>query len=168
MPAIRPRRRGVGASIKPRHYNRGVGRPAMPVASFEEQPAEYSQTEYDSEGYGAMGLDQGDGAFGRNVIPANSQVNITVKPRRPIQIEEWRFPSTVIGLLIDDIAIGGTPVFANPGMPIELMSEASQLVQAHDQPTVTPSTGVTFTVRNPTGADLIFEGAGFGQVLRRG
>lgn len=167
MASIRPRR-GVGASIRPRHYNRGVGRPAVPVESYPETPAEYSQTNYDSEGWGSMGFDQGDGQFGVNLIPANTEVQVTVKPRRPIQIEEWRFPSTVIGLLITDIAIGATPSFANGGTPIEVFSEASRMVQADDQPTVDPTTGVTFTVRNPTNVDKFFVGCGVGQVLRRG
>lgn len=161
MVQIRQRRRGVGVSIKPRHYNRGVGRPAVAVDRVEEEPAEYGPTEYDGENYGPMGLDI------TSIAPNTTQTVGPIRPNRPIQIEEWRFPSTNIGLLVDEINIGGTPMFARGGVPIELYSEASEIAQGNN-PTVTPDTGVTFTVTNPTGAAIDFSGAGWGQVLRRG
>lgn len=133
----------------------------MAVPQLGEAPIEYSNTEYTSGGNSYFG-------FGQSVIPANSRAVLQFNPIRPFEPMEMRCPSTVIGLLIEQINIQGVQFFANKagfGVPIEMYSEVS-LLKGLEAATINPDTGVEITIFNPTAGDLIFSGCFRGTQVR--
>lgn len=146
----------VGAPhVNPRY----VGAPAVAQAS-SMAPVTYSDNAYAVGDVTWMGL----GAT--TIVAASQGTKVTVKPPRPQTPQQIYCPSTVQGLLILSIAIQGTNIFnGEDGVPIELLSEVSQVPQLL-YPTIDPSSGIVFTVANPTGGDLTFSGAIYGTQVR--
>lgn len=134
---------------------RRVGAPAQLVQSFVQEPVDYSEEQYSSGGNSYMGL-------GRFLVPAaGNVVNYTVKPNRPINPFEFRFPSTVVGIMIEGVSMLGLNFLANEigqGMPIELFSEVAR-IKGFDARTINPETGITFALSTYTGVDKYFMGA---------
>lgn len=158
---------GVGGpQINPYGANRGlrVGAPAMEMQSNPQQPVTFQPQGYVAGGNNYMGL-------GQTIIPANTlSVPLNRKPIRSFQAIEMRFPSTVVGLMIDQFAIQGVQFFANApgqGVPIELWSEVSRML-GFNAVTIQPETGCDFTISNPTGAPLVFQGCLWGTQLMIG
>jgi len=139
-----------GARVAP--YRTGI--PAV-MANPQQAPIEYGPEQYRSGGNSFLGL-------GRTVIPAGSPgTTVNIRPVRPFNPLEMRFPSTVVGLMIHALDIQGVNFFANQpglGLPIELLSEVATF-KGMDLTTIQPETGITFTVGNPGATDLIFMGA---------
>lgn len=160
------RQAGVsGPNIHGTGTSRGrVGEPAVKVqAGVDEGEVPYSEQEYFSGGDTYFGL-------GRTNIPAGTVVPVKKNPIRPFKPLEFRSISAVQGLVIVQIDIRGTQFFANngdiaDGMPIELFSEVSYM-EGLLWNTIHTDTGVTISVGNPTGGDLIFA-AGFQGVQLR-
>lgn len=153
---VRPRYVG-GAEVRPRY----VGAPAVAMAAVPEAPIEYSGLQYTAGDISLFGM-------GATTIPANDQVTTDpLTPQRPITPQRLGLPSTVQGLLINVASIGGINLFASAlGIPVEMFSEVSTFPQIM-WPTVEPSTGIVWTVTNPTGSDLQFMPTFYGTQVRR-
>lgn len=144
-----------------------VGNPAhmVPAETPGGNPQEYSSEVYRNSGDSYFGL-------GAVNIPAGSTgTTFNVQPIRPFLPLEFRVKSTVTGLLIVQVDIEGTLFFANKsepgnGMAVELLSEVATL-GGIEWETINPSTGVSFTIANPTGTDLTFASAFQGIFLRK-
>ena len=155
--------RYVGAtSVQPMYP--GSGRVGVPAA-FDPAGAPQQGVSYSPQQYVA-----GDVTFfgiGRTTIPAGSTgTTFNVKPPRPMSPQMFICKSNVQNLLVVAISIAGTNILnGQTGVPIELFSEVSQAPQIL-YPSIDPSTGVDFTVANPTGGDLIFSGAFYGTQVR--
>ncbi len=148
---------GVGdPNIQPRY----VGEPLQQVDTHGN-PIQYSQQQYVDGNVTWFGL-------GTTVIPAGSNGTIVdKKPLRPMTPQSFRIPSTSQGLLVSQISIAGTNIFAGTeGTPQEFFSEVSTAPQLVF-PTIDTSTGVQVTMINPTGADITFKGGFYGTALRR-
>lgn len=155
--AIQPRM--VGAyDIQPRM----IGAPVQEVPSLNpmEQAVNYSPAAYLAGELSYLG-------FGATTIPAGAVVTVPITTQRPFKPQHMRNPSTVFGLLIQQVGLEGTNTFANvAGVPIELFSEVATAQQI-EWPTIDPSTGIQFVVFNPTAGALVFSGAFYGTMLRR-
>ncbi len=141
----------------------GVGLPieqtAVPMAGGV--PVEVSPTQYVAANVSYMGL--GDTLL----TPLVSNFDITLRPLRPIRPQKIGFPSNVQDILINQITIGGTTVFANnDGIPIEMLSEVSIFPQIA-YPTIDPATGVVFQVTNLLNVNQQLRGMVYGTVARR-
>jgi hypothetical protein len=148
-----------GTSIRP--YR--VGAPVVDMGQgLGVQPVEYGAQQFSAGGNSYFGL-------GTTVVAAGAVgQSIQRNPIRPFEPLELRCPSTVIGLLIDQIVIQGIQFFANragQGVPIELFSEVSRLL-GFEMATIQPDTGIEFIVSNPTGAPLNFSGGLRGTQVR--
>jgi hypothetical protein len=139
---------------------RYVGSPAMMVPSLGEAPIDYSPEAYNAGNLSFFGL-------GSTVIPAGSTgTQVEKKPVRPIHPQKLFNPSTIVGLLIVSVSIGGTNLFAGAeGVPIEIFSEVSTS-KPLDWITITPSVGIVFVIANPTGVNLNFQGGIYGTSVR--
>lgn len=146
----------VGATVQP-HY---VGAPAARVPNAQGSPIQYSGTEYLAGDVTFIG-------FGQTVVLAGAvNAQITINVLRPFTPQKMFCPSTIVGLLVNNVAFQGTNIFANNlGVPIEQFSEVSTFPQIV-WPTIDPATGVVFTVSNPTGGNLNFEGGMYGTDVR--
>lgn len=153
---IRPYRVGA-TTVRPQY----VGAPVQQVAAFDERPVQYSQAAYVDGNLTFFGL-------GRTVIPAGTSLTLPkLTPSRPISPQKMLCPSTVTGLLLSSISIGGTNLLAGDGgVPIELFSEVATTPPI-DWITIDPAVGIVFTIGNPTGSDLIFTGALYGTAVRQ-
>lgn len=161
---VRPRYPGVGASVRPTYLRSGLGAPAERVGEMaDETTIQYSDNEYNSGGVTYLPL-------GTTIIAAGA-ANVLIGPLRPYRDfapQKFVLPSTVIGLLLNEINIEGLNLLAsNLGMPVEAFSEVSILPQIIF-PTILPATGVSFVVSNPTGNPLEFSPAFYGTDIRRG
>lgn len=155
--ATQVRPRFVGATqVRPRF----IGAPANMVPDDNEMPIDYSQQAYKAGDVSYMGL-------GETIIAPLTQITLPAfRPNRPITPQKIGFKSTVIGLLINQISIGGVGLFASEnGVPVELLSEVSTFPQLL-WPTVDPSTGIVFQVTNPTAGALPLSGAIYGAQVR--
>lgn len=159
------RRMGLGTSVRPYRVGTSVrarvGAPALAVPQLGETPIEYAPTQYSSGGNSYFG-------FGQTVVPAGARSVLQFNPIRPFEPQELRCPSTVIGLLLEQINIQGVQFFANKagfGVPIEMFSEVSRL-KGLEAATINPDTGVEMTIFNPTGGDLVFSGCFRGTQVR--
>jgi hypothetical protein len=153
--------RYVGATQVSPFYPGRVGVPAQ----FDPAGAAQAGIQYSPQAYTA-----GDVTFfgiGRTTIPAGSTgTTFNVKPPRPCSPQMFICKSNVQNLLVLAISIAGTNILnGQTGVPIELFSEVSQAPQIL-YPSIDPSTGVDFTVSNPTGGDLVFSGAFYGTQVR--
>ena len=157
---VRAQQPGVGAALNVRRMQPGVGVPAQAQA-FHPGAVDYDQAAYPEGGLTWLG-------FGVTVVPAaavNQVVPITTQ--RPFTPQLLYLPSTVIGLIVTQVQLEGTNLFANTlGIPVELMSEVSNAPQIQ-WPTLDTSTGIQFLVSNPTGGNLNFEGGFWGTQVRR-
>jgi hypothetical protein len=130
------------------------------VPNLGEQPVEYSPDAYKAGNLSFFG-------FGSTVVVAGAtgQV-ITLNPVRPIHPQKLFCPSTIVGLLIVSVSIGGTNLFAGAGgVPIEIFSEVSTS-KPLDWITITPAVGIVFAIANPTGVNLNFQGGIYGTSVR--
>lgn len=164
-PSIRPRfpgqmmgydafgARGVGAPV----VNHGMNPRPVPPGSRE---VAYHDMEYVAGDVTYFGL-------GSTAIGAGATVDASLKPLRPIVPQKIIIPSTTSGLLLLQVSIGGTNIFANTqGVPVELFSEVSTAPQI-DFPTIDTAVGIDFLILNTTGAEIIFTGAVYGTAIRR-
>jgi hypothetical protein len=157
---------GVGdPNIHARHVGdpniapRYVGAPLQRVDAAGN-PIQYSEQEYLAGNVTWFGL-------GVANIGAGLTVTVDVKPQRPMTPQSFRMPSTTQGLLVSQISIAGTNIFAGQaGTPQEFFSEVSTAPQL-EFPTIDTSTGVQITVINPTAGLLVFSGGFYGTALRR-
>jgi hypothetical protein len=148
----------VGAmNVAPRY----VGAPAQAVQSQAQQPILYSPDAYTAGDVTWYGL-------GQTIIVAGAVAQpVFSAPIKPFVPQKLLCVSTVVGLLITAVDVGGTNLWASAlGVPIELFSEVSTAPQI-DWPTLDPANGITFTVANPTAANLVFSGAMYGTAIRR-
>lgn len=154
-PNIQPRYVG-DPNIQPRY----VGAPLQKVDQ-NGNPIQYSEQEFLAGNVTWFGL-------GATVIPANSTGTVVdIKPQRPITPQSFRIPSTTQGMLVGQVSIAGTNIFAGQaGTPQEFFSEVSTAPQL-EFPTIDTSTGVQITMLNPTAADIRFTGGFYGTALRR-
>lgn len=145
-----------GVAVNPRY----VGAPAQMVQSLGEQPVDYSPNSYHAGNLSFFG-------FGINVIPAGSTgTTVELNPVRPIHPQKLFCPSTVIGLQINSVSIGGTNMFAGAnGLPIEIFSEVSTS-KPLDWVTLDPAVGIVFVISNPTAVPLNFTGGIYGTSVR--
>lgn len=151
---IDPRR--LGASIQPRY----VGAPVEMAESLGETPVKISANEY-------MAAENTFFGIGQTTILAGA-VNQQVKfePDRPLAAIRFMMPSTVIGLLLNQVKINGTDLLPGSlGVPCEFFSEVSTAPNI-DWLTINTTPGVTFFVSNPTAGALIFQGAFYGTQAR--
>lgn len=144
------------ADVQPRF----VGAPAVATMAGAS-PVNYSGLTYTSGELSYFGM-------GSINIPANSVTTTDpLLPQRPITPQRLGCPSTIQGLLINAASIGGINLFASQlGIPIEMFSEVSTFPQM-DWPTLEPSTGISWTVTNPTSEDLAFKPTFYGTQVRR-
>ena len=144
---------GVGAPV----VNHGMHpRPVMPGA----REIAYHDMEYVAGDVTYFGL-------GSTAIGAGATVDAQLKPLRPIVPQKILIPSTTTGLLLLQVSIGGTNIFANTqGVPVELFSEVSTAPQI-DFPTIDTAVGIDFLILNTTGATIFFTGAIYGTAIRR-
>lgn len=157
---------GVGdPNIQPRYVGdpniqaRYVGAPLQRTDALGN-PIQYSDQEYLAGNVTWFGL-------GTAVIGAGATVTVEKKPQRPMTPQSFRMPSTTQGLLVSQISIAGTNIFAGQeGTPQEFFSEVSTAPQL-EFPTIDTSTGVQITLINPTGAAIVFSGGFYGTALRR-
>lgn len=153
-PNIAPRYVG-DPNIAPRY----VGAPLQRVDQAGN-PIHYSEQEYLAGNVTWFGL-------GVTAIGAGLSVIVDKKPQRPMTPQSFRMPSTTQGLLVSQISIAGTNIFAGQeGTPQEFFSEVSTAPQL-EFPTIDTSTGVQITIINPTGGTLNFSGGFYGTALRR-
>lgn len=155
-PRDRMRNMNVGARIKPRM----VGARAERVDSLDEPPVEYTGTEY-------IAGENTFFAIPPTTVAANSTIDIgPINPDRPIEVQRFIVPSTLIDLRINQFTISGTPLLPSTnGVNVVLFSEVSTAPNI-DWLTIQTSPGVTIRVTNPTGNPLTFEGAFYGTQLR--
>lgn len=154
-PNIQPRYVG-DPNIQPRY----VGAPLQKV-DVNGNPIQFSEQEFLAGNVTWFGL-------GATVVPAGSLGTVVdIKPQRPITPQSFRIPSTTQGMLVNQVSIAGTNIFAGQaGTPQEFFSEVSTAPQL-EFPTIDTSTGVQITMSNPTGADIRFTGGFYGTALRR-
>lgn len=153
-PNIQPRYVG-DPNIAPRY----VGAPLQRVDAAGN-PIQYSEQAYLAGNVTWFGL-------GATVIGAGLTVVVDKKPLRPMTPQSFRMPSTTQGLLVSQISVAGTNIFAGQeGTPQEFFSEVSTAPQL-EFPTIDTSTGVQITLINPTGAAITFTGGFYGTALRR-
>lgn len=144
-----------GLAVRPEN----VGAPVQAVPGLNESPVQYSPQAYVGGNLSFFG-------FGITPIGAGATVEVEVKPVRPIHPQKLFCPSTVVGLLINSLSIGGTNMFAGvTGVPIEIFSEVSTS-KPLDLITLTPAVGLVFTVFNPTAVVLNFTGGIYGTSVR--
>lgn len=143
-------------AVRPRY----VGAPAEMVPNLGEQPVEYSPDAYRAGNLSFFG-------FGSNNIPAGSTgTTVELNPVRPIHPQKLFMPSTIVGLLINSVSVGGTNMFAGSlGVPIEIFSEVSTS-KPLDWITLTPAVGIVFVISNPTAVALSFQGGIYGTSVR--
>lgn len=156
----------AGAAIQPQY----VGAPVQPVTQIVEQPVKIAPTEYVAadNSYFGIGFNPALTSAGGNLLAAGSlnQV-ITFLPNRPISPIRWLMPSTIFGLFLNQITIGGTPLLpTDNGIPVEFFSEVSTAPNI-DWITINTTPGVQFTVSNPSAGDLLFTGAFYGTQARQ-
>lgn len=160
--AVRPYYPGrVGEpSVRP-YYPGGVGLPVQAMQQTPAVPVEYSQVQYVAGDVTYLG-------FGSTSIPAGSTgTSVQVLPLRPFTPQKMGNPSTNLGLLVSQVQISGTNIFANnAGLPVELLSEVSTFPQIV-WPTLDTATGVTFVLLNPTAGAIPFQGGFYGTQVRR-
>jgi hypothetical protein len=142
-------------------YPGRVGLPAVEQAQAAQGQVAYSAPNYVAGDVTYLG-------FASTSIPAGSVgTTVSVQTQRPFTPQKMGCPSTVTGLLINQINISGTNLLANSlGIPIELFSEVSTFPQIL-WPTLDTAVGVDFVVQNPTGAALNFTGCFYGTQVRR-
>lgn len=163
-PSVRPRFPG-----QPQGYQFGAGGVGAPVVNHGMHPRPvmpgsreiaYHDMEYVAGDVTYFGL-------GSSTIGANALVEVTLRPLRPIVPQKILIPSTLTGLLLNQVSIGGTNIFANTqGVPIELFSEVSTAPQI-DFPTIDTAVGIDFLIQNTTNQELFFIGAIYGTAIRR-
>lgn len=148
----------IGSALNVQRQQIGLPAAAGQVNAGQVQ---YSQAAYDQGGLSWLG-------FGQTVIAAGAtNIVVPITTQRPFTPQLVYHPSTVIGLLINQVQLEGTNLFANVlGIPIELWSEVSNAPQIQ-WPTLDTSTGIQFVVSNPTGAPLNFSGGFWGTQVRR-
>lgn len=159
---------GQGTTVQPfsANYRTGVmvqpkvvGEPARMVPQVPQGTIDYSPEQFFVGDVTYLG-------FGRTSIPAGGQVTVEVRPQRPFKPQRIFCPSNVQNLLILNVEIQGTGIFANSlGVPIELFSEVSTTPQIR-WPTLQTATGAQFIVSNPTGGALFFSGMLYGSQVR--
>ena len=142
-------------NIQPRY----IGAPLERV-DHNGNPVKYSDQEYLAGNVTWFGL-------GSTAIAANTVFVVDKKPLRPMTPQSFRMPSTTQGLLVSQISVAGTNIFAGQeGTPQEFFSEVSTAPQL-EFPTIDTSTGVQITIINLTAGLLKFTGGFYGTALRR-
>lgn len=158
--AVQPQMIGAPLAVQPQYVSGPVNYVPQSPAAFG-RPIDVSPEAYVDGGLTYLG-------FGSTTIAAgatNIQVQITTD--RPFTPQHLRCPSTNFGLLINQVQLEGTNLFANQqGVPIELFSEVAT-AQQMPWPTLDTSTGIAFVVSNPTGAPIAFQGGFYGTQVRR-
>lgn len=168
---------GVGAalSVAPQYVS-------APVAVAPQYPWQHQQigapVQYSPQPTGQPAVDVSQAAYtdggltylgfgSTNIAAGATNVNVPIATDRPFTPQHLRNPSTNFGLLINQILLEGTNLFANQaGVPIELFSEVAT-AQQMPWPTLDTSTGITFVVSNPTGGIIAFQGGFYGTQVRR-
>jgi hypothetical protein len=144
----------------PQIYPQYIGAPVEMV----QAPPMGDTVQYSQQPYVAGNLTFA--GFGRTVILAGATQRVTVNVVKPITPQKILCPSTVTGLLVVSVSIGGTNLFCNElGVPIEVLSEVSTS-KPLNWLTIEPSVGAIFELSNPTVGDLEFKGAFYGTSLR--
>lgn len=164
----------IGANIQPNYVGNanmhGVGAPVQQVQQLQEAPVKIAPTQYVAadNSYFGIGFNPALTSAGGNVLAAGALNQIiTFLPDRPISPVRWLMPSTIFGLFINQIKIGGTTLLpSDNGIPVEFFSEVSTAPNI-DWITINTTPGVQFTVSNPSGADLLFTGAFYGTQARQ-
>lgn len=162
---------GVGAalSVEPQM----VGAPLMVQPQMVGAPVQYTEQrsfgnpiDVSPEAYVDGGLTYlGFGSL--NIAAGAVNTNVPITTERPFTPQHLRLPSTNFGLLINQVSLEGTNLFANSaGVPVELFSEVATVQQIR-WPTLDTSTGLTFVVSNPTGGIIPFQGGFYGTQVRR-
>ena len=119
-PNIQPRYVG-DPNIVPRYPGGHVGAPLTKVDQYGN-PIQYSEQEYLAGNVTWFGL--GIVACPAGSIAIHTSTVVDVKPQRPMTPQSFRMPSTTSGLLISQISIAGTNIFAGQaGTPQEFFSE---------------------------------------------
>ena len=155
-----------GAEVSPQYIGAAEVAP-----QYIGAPAVEGMTQARQVNYGPIQYRAGDvSMFPMGVISIPAGATITtapLTPSRPFTPQKLGCPSSVQGLLILNASIGGINLFAsNLGAAIELFSEVSTFPQIM-WPTIEPSTGITFTLQNPTAAALDFKPTFYGTQVRR-
>lgn len=150
--------RYIGAvDVQPRYVGSA---PAQMTPGLQQKPVQYSPQAYKAGDLTYFGL-------GVTNVAAGAQVTLQFTPIKPFAPTHLRTPSTIQGLLLIQIDIGGINVWASSlGVPIELFSEVATQPPI-DWPSIDPAVGIEFTVSNPTAGALNFTGALYGTALRR-
>lgn len=152
--------RAGATSIAPQYPGYGVGYPVEQQAQPVQQPVRYTEAQYLAADVSYLG-------FGSTSIGAGATVTVNIPTNRPFRPQKLGFPSTTVGLLVQQVNISGTNVFANQqGVPVVMLSEVSTFPQINF-PDLDTATGVDFTVFNTTAGALPFQGAFYGTQLRR-
>lgn len=150
----------VGYSPRVQPYQ--VGAPVERVPQgVGEKPVKYEDDPWIAGNVSYIG-------FGRVAVNAgvvNQQIPIAVL--RPFTIQILHFPSTVVGLILNEVQFEGNNILSNnTGIDFEAFSEVSTIPQIR-WPTIDQATGITFVVSNLTGGNLFFQGGAYGATLRR-
>lgn len=157
--AVQPQYISAPLNVQPQR----IGAPVQYLQQAQQMynPVDVSPASYKDGGLTYLG-------FGStNIAAGATNVNIPVATDRPFTPQHLRNPSTNFGLLINQILLEGTNLFANQaGVPIELFSEVAT-AQQMPWPTLDTSTGITFVVSNPTGGIIAFQGGFYGTQVRR-
>jgi len=141
----------IGAPVQYVQPQQQAGRPAIQVS-----PADYTDGGLTYLGFGST-----------NIAAGATNVNVPISTDRPFTPQHLRNPSTNFGLLINQILLEGTNLFANQaGVPIELFSEVAT-AQQMPWPTLDTSTGITFVLSNPSAGIIPFQGGFYGTQVRR-
>jgi len=161
--AVQPQMVGAPLMVQPQMaYPNQIGAPVQ----YTEQrsfgrPVDVSPEAYVDGGLTYLG-------FGSTPIAAGAiNFEVPISTERPFTPQHLRLPSTNFGLLINQVSLEGTNLYANSaGVPVELFSEVAT-AQQMPWPTLDTSTGITFVVSNPTGGIIPFQGGFYGTQVRR-
>lgn len=162
--SVQPQMIGAPLSVQPQMgYPNSIGAMVNYVQSQQMQgrPIDVSPEAYVDGGLTYLG-------FGSTLIAAGAtNIQVAITTDRPFTPQHLRCPSTNFGLLINQVQLEGTNLFANQqGVPIELFSEVAT-AQQMPWPTLDTSTGIQFVVSNPTAAAIAFQGGFYGTQVRR-
>jgi hypothetical protein len=167
--AVQPQYVGAPLAVQPQfygqqQYGQNIGAPVQYVQTGPQtlgRPVDVSPEAYVDGGLTYLGF----GAT--NIAAGANNIIVPITTDRPFTPQHLRCPSTNFGLLINQVQLEGTNLFANQaGVPIELFSEVST-AQQMPWPTLDTSTGISFVVSNPTGAAISFQGGFYGTQVRR-
>lgn len=158
--AVQPQYVGAPLAVQPQYVSGPVNYVPQSPQTLG-RPVDVSPEAYVDGGLTYLGF----GAT--NIAAGANNIVVPITTDRPFTPQHLRCPSTNFGLLINQVQLEGTNLFANQlGVPIELFSEVAT-AQQMPWPTLDTSTGISFVVSNPTGAAISFQGGFYGTQVRR-